>query len=156
MGQGGGQLGTGHGGLTYLPDLLNISCSSSSSSNHLHHLSSNSPSRSGSPPHLSSLPLPGIETFTQDGSVIHVSEVHQVKTSIFLLHKAVQNCRRCRSNLSKILFHHETFQDFLTPLTSLPSWSPPPSDPGPPPPILQVRYPSAHPPCNTSFLPLSK
>merc|ERR1711974_298071 len=57
---------------------------------------------------LSSLPLPGIETFTQDGSVIHVSEVHQ---------------------------------DFLTPLTSLPSWSPPPSDPGPPPPILQTLQP---------------
>jgi len=103
-------LGSGHGGLTYLPDLLNISCSTSSPHHHLTSSCSNShsPSRSGSPPHLCSLPLPGIETFTQDGSVIHVSEVHQ---------------------------------DFLTPLTSLPSWSPPPSDPGPPPPILQTLQP---------------
>ena len=80
IGQGGGQLGSGHGGLTYLPDLLNISCSTSSPHHHLTSSCSNShsPSRSGSPPHLCSLPLPGIETFTQDGSVIHVSEVHQV------------------------------------------------------------------------------
>lgn len=117
IGQGGSsQLGSGlvGGGLTYLPDLLNISCSTSTSPSahphhhHHHHLDEHSPTRSSSPPHFSSLPLPGIETFTQDGSVIHVSEVHQ---------------------------------DFLTPLTSLPSWSPPPSEPGPPPPILQTLQP---------------
>ena len=88
IGQGGsGQLGSGlvGGGLTYLPDLLNISCSTSTSPSahhqhhhHHHHLDEHSPTRSSSPPHFSSLPLPGIETFTQDGSVIHVSEVHQV------------------------------------------------------------------------------
>lgn len=146
-------MGTSHGGLTYLPDLLNISCSTSSG--HHQHLTSScsdshSPSRSGSPPHLSSLPLPGIETFTQDGSVIHVSEVHQVFMKFPL---DFSNAVHCPTMLktrepNPLLFHHETFQDFLTPLTSLPSWSPPPSDPGPPPPILQVRPPSSHPPSN--------
>ena len=155
IGQGGGQLGTSHGGLTYLPDLLNISCSTSSA--HQQHLTSScSSSRPGSPPHLSSLPLPGIETFTQDGSVIHVSEVHQVLINLPIDLSHAVHCTWLKKTRepNPLLFQRETFQDFLTPLTSLPSWSPPPSDPGPPPPILQVRYHPSYPP--SSFLPNSK
>lgn len=97
------QTQSSHGshGLTYLPDLLNISCSG--------HSSSPAPSHS---PLSSSLPLPGIETFScqQDGTLIQVSEVHQ------------------------------DFLTPLSPLSSLHSWSPP-SEPGPPPPILQTLQP---------------
>lgn len=87
MGGHHGQLGHTGPGLTYLPDLLNISCCGGGSPG------------PPSPLPLSSVPLPGIETFAQDGATIHVPE------------------------------------DFL------PSWSPIPSEPGPPPPILQTLQP---------------